>query len=469
MQVSQRLQQTLDSLGINPEDPSLETQAKDQAKKLLAIFTEIAFWENDKETQAPTKIPNLKTQFHAGVLALLELQRTTKIQAFRQSMIALNEFNRGNGLGATLANLIRDAAKKEIKGTEDGTTETRADNRRFQYDELTNIYSDYLSTVGLELIQHDGNITIFGRASSISDNKTFQEFISKVKSIIDPDCDFYPGSDKETELKEFVEDLIARNQDLPALKRDQSIQEKLLEYFFTTYSDQKSDSTTKYSNGSLTIVPQTLSINIQDGAKLLAFLQTLEQQSVEKKDLELIRDCILKTFRDALAPNISEATQTKRMSGLLSGIRQFQPITDNLKRLGIDVSNVQNYIKYSSKGILKEFVIAQEAKLLLNVTNQPNDFYSATWHNDSTDETYSEKMEDLFVKLETIKSNPNAGELYHECIQVQVSNLNFAVSDIENHINGTETSRLCGSQNTELLTAKLSKAKDVLERLNGLQ
>ena len=289
MKVSQRLTQRLEILGINAE----ERQA---AKNLLTLVHQVAFWETDSVAQQDEHIPKLSQQFHAGVLNELNNQKEARLNAFTISLDAIEEFNKGSSLGAMMAQAISHAAGQEQSQKEA--------NREKLYQEIQDEYSDYLSSVGLEIVNSGRKeFSVHGMPLPETRSADYQSFMDKVNDIIDTDKTFIPEDEKDRALVKFIESLPAELEAVPAIKKDKVASTMLFDYFVNQYSDQGSTVAISSASGSLTTTPKKVTLNILDGKKLAAFLAEINPNQVDgklQKQLEAVRDTVLDIMQEPL-------------------------------------------------------------------------------------------------------------------------------------------------------------------------
>lgn len=426
-------------------------QTREGIPELTRLISQIIFWEAESTNEQEKHIPRLEREFHTAVLVQLENNKLAQRNAFRMAINALNEFNNHSSLGAILGALINGTIGPSQHQKQNET-------KRSQFVELTDQYSDYLSSVGFELVVEDPQIVICSSTNlDSSGNKDYQEFINKVNAIIDPNQNFIPENERDRELVNFL-DTLRESFPESSLTKDETLN-KLIDYFFNHYKQQDGTQEIISRNGSLQILPTRLSLNIKDGKKLVAFLASQNPNEIENQYLELIKSCVLNVFRDPFSSNISEALRGRRLEGLYSGINQFQGISEHLQRLGLNVSEIDEYITYSKQKILPQFVRVQEKRLL--ETNYG--FHSGIWHLDMPIDYYSTRMEELIKDLEFIGSKPNAQTLYQECIKCQMGNLERAISDMQRLIK--ENSPIVSSQKLE---SKLNIAERTLQAISAL-
>ena len=160
---------------------------------------------------------------------------------------------------------------------------------------------------------------------------------------------------------------------------------------------------------------------------------------------------------------IDHDAQQRRLEGLYSGIRQFRAIENHLERLGVDTSELKEYIKYSEENILPQFVIVKENDLTLRHDSERENFVSFMWHGDSSLEIYQSKMDGLVHQLRDIGSVAKATQLHQECVSAQVANLEFAIQDMQSFLSGKEA-KYCW-ESKEIIGEKLKIAQATLEQI----
>lgn len=94
--------------------------------------------------------------------------------------------------------------------------------------------------------------------------------------------------------------------------------------------------------------------------------------------------------------------------------------------------DLDDYVKYAEKGILKEYIAADSADFFAKPNDEKKSYATlANWRNDISLESVQEKWEKAISILEQLKSNPKAKELLQEVKTNLADCVNAALQDID--------------------------------------
>jgi len=215
---------------------------------------------------------------------------------------------------------------------------------------------------------------------------------------------------------------------------------------------------------SLAVLPSQITLNIQDGAKLLGFLKTIKLPI--DKDLRTalvqIEESLKASFEEPFSKNIDPKIQEKRLNSLLSSIAQINGINEELKRLGLANKDLDNLIQHGLNKTLREYVMVKNYRLSGN-------FYGFIICDSHLDEyksgSYQKHISNLVEGMTHLKSSDRGQELYRQCYEKQIESLNEAVRQMEEYLKDQPT-EWCGNQDKLTITRKLEIAQSALELLN---
>jgi hypothetical protein len=448
---AQSIQEHLTALGI-------QDRGSEAFRPIFQFLDQLIAFEKYSNNQTPadteiTASAKIKEDLHNAVLAVIEKNSAVQINAFKETITAIKNFNSPNSMGGIMFNFF-----KAQLGTHTNPLE-QEQAQRFRYKEIQTIYSQYLSQIGLEPIKVDSNISFF--SSNLEMPEDLKTFMDTVKSILTDDL-YNPTSDKDRDLKAYVETLLSQLESIPAIQQDEFLQKELIDYFYDHYVEE--NSMPRINSESLAVLPSQITLNIQDGAKLLGFLKTIQLPVDEalKSALSKIEESLKTSFEDSFSKNIDPNIQQKRLNSLLSSITQIDAINNELKRLNLGNEDLDKLIHHGQHRTLREYVITRDYRLMEN-------FYGYIICDSHLDESrrgsYQKYIDDLKQGMTQLKSSDRWQELYRQCYEKQIESLNEAVRKMEEYLKDQPT-EWCDNQDKLTITQKLEIAQSALEWLN---
>ncbi len=219
---AQSIQEHLTALGI-------QDRGSEAFRPIFQFLDQLIAFEKYSNNQTPadteiTASAQIKENLHNAVLAVIEKNSSVQINAFKATITAIKNFNSLNSMGGLMFNLIQAQSGEHTNPLE------QEQAQRFRYKEIQTIYSQYLSQIGLEPIKVDSNISFF--SSNLEMPEDLKTFMDTVKSILTDDL-YNPNSDKDLELKTYVENLSSRLESIPVLQRDDFLRKELIIFMST--------------------------------------------------------------------------------------------------------------------------------------------------------------------------------------------------------------------------------------------
>jgi|GEM_PF-6799511 len=448
---SQSIQDHLTALGI-------QDRGSQEFRPIFEFLDRLVAFENYANSRVLTESDisastDLKKNILNNVLAVIETNSTVQVNAFKTAVAAIKNFNSPNSLGGLISQAIRLEVNPGSKALE------QEQAQGFRYKEIQTIYSQYLSKIGLEPIKVNSNISFL--SSNLQIPSDLSAFMDTVKLILTDDL-YNPTSEKDRDLKAYVESLSSQLESIPAIQQDEFLQKELIDYFYDHYVEE--NSMLRINSESLAVLPSQITLNIQDGAKLLGFLKTIELPI--DKDLRTalvqIEESLKASFEEPFSKNIDPQIKEKRLNSLLSSIAQINGINEELKRLGLANEDLDNLIQHGLNKTLRDYVMVKNYRLSEN-------FYGFIICDSHLDESrigsYQQHISNLVEGMTQLKSSDCGQELYRKCHKQQISSLTEAVEQMNNYLNG-EFAEWCGNQDKSIIAQKLKIAQSALTWLN---
>jgi hypothetical protein len=448
---AQSIQEHLTALGI-------QDRGSEAFRPIFQFLDQLIAFEKYSNNQTPadteiTASAQIKENLHNAVLAVIEKNSSVQINAFKATITAIKNFNSLNSMGGLMFNLIQAQL-----GTHTNPLE-QEQAQGFRYKEIQTIYSQYLSKIGLEPIKVNSNISFL--SSNLQIPSDLSAFMDTVKLILMDDL-YNPTSDKDRDLKAYVETLLSQLESIPAIQQDEFLQKELIDYFYDHYVEE--NSMPRINSESLAVLPSQITLNIQDGAKLLGFLKTIQLPVDEalKSALSKIEESLKTSFEDSFSKNIDPKIKQKRLNSLLSSITQIDAINKELKRLDLGNEDLDKLIHHGQHRTLREYVMVKNYRLSGN-------FYGFIICDSHLDESksgsYQKHISNLVEGMTHLKSSDRGQELYRECHEQQIISLTEAVEQMTNYLEGN-SAEWCGVQEIPIIAQKLQIAQSALKWLN---
>lgn len=193
---------------------------------------------------------------------------------------------------------------------------------------------------------------------------------------------------------------------------------------------------------------QELRFNLDDGKRFAAYLGALDEATIttdQARGLTTVAESLTKQLTSEYQlENPNDERLIELFGNLQRIIEGYQSLDVAGKNsLSESVSQLSEYLAIARQKYLREYIIAQRAKLL--TTNEDRAFGPYDWHGDSTPDSCREYWGQALNALREIKKNQNAKPLFEETVENLKSALKFAKLDL------TESNEEVKSQDPDVI------------------
>jgi hypothetical protein len=167
-------------------------------------------------------------------------------------------------------------------------------------------------------------------------------------------------------------------------------------------------------------------LNIADGKKLIAYLNSLNIETMNDSQKEGVTKVI-----DILSKQIKLYDLNNPDNAFFELMINLPDIISEFERLGFNnLTALKKYHEYGQKGCLKEYMAANELDLTKDFDPKVRT-YVLRWHIDSTPEIFQKYWDELFEVLTMIHNNEKASELYDQAKSTAQKAIDNSLSELE--------------------------------------